>query len=390
MFEQKQLHFSRAEFAARQQRALDAMRAQGLDALLLFRQESMYYLTGYDTMGYITFQCLLLHSSGQSTLLTREPDRRAAALTSIIEDVRIYMDDPCVNSAASLRDIAAEYALQGKVVGIEYNAFGLNAARAHMVEEAFDGFCTLRDASDLVSGLRLIKSEAEIHYIEKAAELADRALRLAIDMARPGVSEGEILGAMQSEVFVNGGDYAASRWIVGCGDHAMLVRHFTGHHLRLQCNDQLQLEFGAAYLHYHACLFHTIYVGEASTGQRRMHAAAVESLAAVQAACRPGNTVGYMFEQYARVAEQHGMSQFRLNACGYSLGATYPPTWMDGALICRGNSLLIEPNMVFFPHMVYLDSDRKITGCAGQSLLVTRDGCKALSGIPFDLYVKAG
>lgn len=389
MFAKKQLHFTLEELAARQQRTLAAMRQRGLDALLLFRQESMYYLTGYDTMGYITFQCLLLHACGACTLLTREPDRRAAMLTSTIDNVRIYMDDPAVDPAVTLRDIAAEHGLQGAHVGIEYNAFGLNAARARAVERAFAGFCNLQDASDIVSALRLIKSEAELRYVETAASLADRALRVALDMARPGVSEGEILGAMQAEVFVNGGDYAASRWIVGCGDHAMLVRHFTGHHFRLGESDQLQLEFGAAYLHYHACLFHTIYTGRVSTEQRRMHAAAVESLAAVQAACRPGNTVGDMFEQYASVAERQGMSQFRLNACGYSLGATYPPTWMDGALICRGNTTRLEPNMVFFPHMVYLDSERHITGCAGQTLVVTPGGCRALSSIPFDLYVSA-
>lgn len=62
--------------------------------------------------------------------------------------------------------------------------------------------------------------------------------------------------------------------------------------------------------------------------------------------------------------------------------------WMDGASICRSNATPMQPNMVFFPHMVYLDSDRKITGCAGQSLPVTQNGCKALSSIPFDLYAK--
>ncbi len=389
MFEQKQLHFAAQEFEARKQRALTAMRGRGLSAMLLFRQESMYYLSGYDTMGYITFQCLLLHANGQCTLLTREPDRRAAMLTSTIEDVRIYMDDPAVNPAQELRQIAAEHGLQGASVGVEYNAFGLNAARARLLEQAFAGFCQLQDASDLVSDLRLIKSEAELRYVEKAAELADRALRVAIELARPGVSEGEILGAMQSEIFANGGDYAASRWILGCGDHAMLVRHFTGHHLRIAATDQLQLEFGAAYLHYHACLFHTLYIGTVTAEQRRMHAAAVESLAAVQSACKPGNTVEDMFNEYARVAERYGMSEFRLNACGYSIGATYPPTWMDGALICRGNRTRIEPNMVFFPHMVYLDAGRRITGCAGQSLVVTSNGCRALSSVPFDLYARA-
>src|SRR5688572_3313823 len=228
MSQKKLLHFAPAEYAGRQQRTLAAMRTRGLDALLMFRQESMYYLTGYDTMGYITFQCLLLHVNGDCTLLTREPDRRAASLTSTIPNVRIYPDDPSINPAAMLREIAGEYGLSAARVGIEYNAFGLNAARARLVEQAFAGFCELVEASDLVSDLRLIKSAAELRYVEKAAELADRALGVAIEMARPGVGEGDILGAMQAEVFVNGGDYAASRWIVGCGDHAMLVRHFTG------------------------------------------------------------------------------------------------------------------------------------------------------------------
>ena len=46
------LHFTREEFARRQKAALAEMARQGLDGLLIFRQESMYYLTGYDTNGF--------------------------------------------------------------------------------------------------------------------------------------------------------------------------------------------------------------------------------------------------------------------------------------------------------------------------------------------------
>ena len=49
------LHFTEEELAGRRQKAIAAMEAQGLDGLLMFRQESMYYLTGYDTMGYSQF-----------------------------------------------------------------------------------------------------------------------------------------------------------------------------------------------------------------------------------------------------------------------------------------------------------------------------------------------
>ena len=46
------LHFSESELAARRERAVALMQKRGLDGLLMFRQESMYYLTGYDTFRY--------------------------------------------------------------------------------------------------------------------------------------------------------------------------------------------------------------------------------------------------------------------------------------------------------------------------------------------------
>src|SRR5262245_61762734 len=98
------LHFSRAEFAERGRRALAAMAARGLDALLMFKQESMYWLTGYDSFGYCFFQCLVLRADGDLVLLTRAPDLRQAQHTSIIEDVRIWVDREGSNPAAELCD----------------------------------------------------------------------------------------------------------------------------------------------------------------------------------------------------------------------------------------------------------------------------------------------
>ena len=48
------LHFSKEEFSKRKQDVLKSMKEQNLDALLMFRQESMYWLTGYDTFGYVS------------------------------------------------------------------------------------------------------------------------------------------------------------------------------------------------------------------------------------------------------------------------------------------------------------------------------------------------
>ena len=82
------LHVEPDELAERRARTLSAMQAEDLAGMLLFRQESMYYLTGYDTMGFCFFQCLYLGADGTLALLTRSADLRQARHTSLIEDIR--------------------------------------------------------------------------------------------------------------------------------------------------------------------------------------------------------------------------------------------------------------------------------------------------------------
>ena len=178
------LHFSVEELATRRQAAVRAMVEEGLEGLLMFRQESMYYLTGYDGFGYVYFQCLYLGADGTLTLLTRTPDILVARHTSMIEDLRVWRDVHGTNPADNLRQILEEHGCRGRVLGIEYEAYGLTGNNLLRLQGALDGFCRLEDASHLVSRLRLVKSPAELAYVRRAAELADDALdegrRLAV------------------------------------------------------------------------------------------------------------------------------------------------------------------------------------------------------------------
>ena len=111
------LHFTEEELAGRRQKAIAAMEAEGLDGLLMFRQESMYYLTGYDTMGYSQFQCLYMGPDGDLVLLTRSADLRQSKFTSVIEDVRIWVDRGDANPGVDLRDILGREGAPGQTAG---------------------------------------------------------------------------------------------------------------------------------------------------------------------------------------------------------------------------------------------------------------------------------
>ena len=105
------LHFSKEEFSKRKINVLQSMKEQKLDAILMFRQESMYWLTGYDTFGYVFFQTLVLDIKGNIILLTRAPDLRQAQNTSDIEDIRIWVDKDGSNPANDLKNILEELSL---------------------------------------------------------------------------------------------------------------------------------------------------------------------------------------------------------------------------------------------------------------------------------------
>ena len=244
------LHFSKEEFRTRKSKVLDSMKDQNIDALLMFRQESMYWLTGYDTFGYVFFQTLVLDKNGNTILLTRVPDLRQAQNTSNIEDIRIWIDKDGSNPTDDLRVILDELNLKGKKIGVEYEAYGLTGRNALRLNKSFENYCSLEDKSDLITKLRVVKSKEEIIYVKKAAELADKALDEVWKHAKAGASESKILAEMNRVIFEGGGDYPANEFIIGSGKNALLCRYQAEKQI-LNKRDQLTIE-SVSYTHLRA------------------------------------------------------------------------------------------------------------------------------------------
>ena len=381
------LHFSGNELAERRRRTSERLDDLGLDALLIFRQESMYYLTGYDTAGYSLFQCLVFRADGDMVLVTRSADKEQAAYTSMIPDVRIWVDRGGANPADDVLAVLEEKQLRGAKFGVELNAWGLTGQRWVMMERALKGFGTWEDASNLVQGLRLIKSPSEQDFVRKAGELVDDGLRALNTTIASGVDESRLYAALEQAILGGGGDYPASRAIIASGDGALLVRYFTGRET-VGANDQVQLEFAAGYRHYHAAIMRTVLTGRAGDRHTRMHEACVEALAACQAIARQGATFGDIYDAHACVIDAHGLKECRLNACGYSLSANYPPSWMEEPMIYRGNRATVEPGMVIFMHMILVDSANRLTMSLGETGIVHEDRFEPVSVMSHDLVVK--
>jgi Xaa-Pro dipeptidase len=381
------LHFTQHEFDRRKHALLAAMQERGLDALLLFQQESMFWLTGYDTFGFCFFQSLVVTADGRMALLTRSADLRQARHTSTIGEIRIWKDAAEANPAEQLKSLAADLGLAGRRLGVEYEAHGLIASNGLKLLAAFEGFASLADASDLVTRLRVVKSPAEMAYVREAGRLADLADRAALARIRAGADEGEILAAQHAAIFEGGGDYPANEFIIGSGRDALLCRYKSGRR-RLEAQDQITLEFAGVFRHYHAAIMRTAVLGEPRPLHLAYHRAAREALLACEAEMRPGRTAGDVFAAHAGIFAKHGLTEHRLNACGYSLGAKFSPSWMDWPMFYEGNPWIIEPGMVFFAHMILMDSETETAMCLGRTSVVTEAGAEPITLADLDLAIR--
>ena len=381
------LHFERSEFDARRDRLLTEMTEKKLDAILLFAQESMYWLTGYDTFGFCFFQSLVVKSDGSMVLLTRSADLRQARHTSIIENILLWTDRDGANPAVDLRNLLNDLDLLGKRIGVEYDTHGLTAFNGRRLDEQLQTFGQIADASGIVGRLRLFKSPAEVKKAEKAAQLADDALDAALPLIKQGGDEAAILAAMQGTILAGGGDYPANEFIIGSGPDALLCRYKAGRR-KLTKNDQLTLEWAGVFHHYHAAMMRTVLTGKPSKRHQELFEAARDALLAVEKAMTPGNSFGDVFDAHARTMEAHGLTKHRLNACGYSLGARFTPSWMDMPMFYQGNPEPIAPNMTLFAHMIIMDSETETAMTLGRTYLTTDSQPKPLSRHDLDLIVQ--
>lgn len=384
------LPFGRDELEERQARLRRTLSEHGLDAILVFSQESLYWLTGYDSGGFVFFQCALVSSDDRPiVLLTRRPDLLQARMTSTIEDIRIWWDADDANPAADLKEILDEHGLKGGRVAIELNTHGLTGWNLWRCQQTFGDWCRLEDDDHLIRGLRVIKSPAEIDRMREAGRICDRSLNRVIEAATPGILDSDLKAEYLASILGDGADMPPNAPIFNSGERAVFGRGVTNPR-RLETEDQILVEYPVAYRHYNVKTEWLVVLGRLRDEQRRMYDVARETLAKMTDLARPGTTLGEIFDCYANSLDSAGYAASRYGATGYSVGISYAPTSMDvPPMIYSGNATVCEPGMTLFYHVMNGVQDSGLAMGVGHTLLVTDGAPELLTDLPDDLTVVA-
>lgn len=385
------LPFERAEYERRFATVRRALEDAELDALLVFQQENMNYLFGYDQNGYWVYQvAVVTRERDDIVVLARPADHALIAGLPFVEDLRLWRDDSDDDPARMTADILADVGALGigRRVGIELHSHALLPHHHGRLRTALDGRVELVDASDLIADLRVRKSDAEVAYCRQAGEILDAGLRAGLEQVRPGATEANVLGAAYAAMFEAGGHMPAVPPPVSSGPRTLSRTHGGATQRVVEDDELFVLEIGACLHRYHVVGVHSRWVGPAPDHVRSTSSELQEALAAGTASVRPGVAAadvaravnGVLGRQGAFVAGNH---------VGYGTGIGYPPSWLDTLRIKESSTQVLHPNTVLFlfVHRIVHHRETPLLVFIGEPLLVTGTGSERLSALPLELDV---
>jgi Xaa-Pro dipeptidase len=244
----------------------------------------------------------------------------------------------------------------------------------------------LSDQTSVVDRLLMGKMESEIAAIRRAAKVADEGYRVFMNAACPGRADYELIAEVEAFFRANGVD--DNFQIIGVGGVEVRGMIPPGGK-RLKRGDLVTTELTPCVDGYYAQICRTLVIGEPTAEQRAAHALYREAMEAGIAAVRDGVIAADIARAENDVFRKHGLGEYttseytRVRGHGMGLFADSKPHLLENVTtrIDVGMALIVHPN-TYHPAAGYL--------VIGDAVIVTKDGCEVLTGVPRELISVPG
>ena len=337
---------------ARVTKTQEAMRVKGLDALVLWKDENVRYLTSLRaiTLQYrsTTQYGVILFPQGQPILFLSggEYARAKEVMPWIGEFVVIpIMEEAGMVEVVTLEHtvrVLREHGADGGRVGFDgmtmpqLNAYTKHLNRAQMA-----------DGETFMQEVRRVKLPEEIQLLREAAAIADAVTETAIEAVRPGVRECEVAGEAMRTLFRLGGEFAhLASPFVSSGERMSPPTRFATDKL-IRNGDLVFIDIGACWNGYFADEGRAVICGTPSEVQRKVYRTVYECLMVAHRGLRPGRTNNEVAAEIKGVAAKAGLEQNLIHLfIGHGLGISSNEPPYIGEPQRGSNEVVLEPGMV--------------------------------------------
>jgi len=249
----------------------------------------------------------------------------------------------------------------------------------------------------------LIKGEAEIELMAKAASISAHAHIAAMKQVQPGMYEYQLEGTIRNYCAQNGSRFDAYSSIVGSGENACVL-HYTQNDQQIKDGDLILIDAGCELNHYASDITRTFPAnGKFSTEQKALYELVLKSQLAAIEAVKPGNTfndphevvleiltqglvdLGLLTGDVETLIKEEAYKPFYMHRTSHWLGMDVHDVGaykQDGKWrqLEPGMVLTIEPGLYIAPDDESVDEKWRGIGIRIEDdVLVTKDGRQVLS-----------
>ena len=391
---QSKAPFAIAEYESRLAKTRTAMAKAGLDAIFVTDPSNQAWLTGYDGWSFYVHQGVIVTAEGPPIRWGRHMDMLGGRRTCWMDHAQIigygdhFVQSTEIHPMQHLAERLKEQGLERARIGVEMENY-YYSAKAHAVLTTELPNATLVDATALVNWQRLVKSDAEIGFIRKAALISEKVIQTAIERAAPGVRKNDLVADIM-HVGITGvdedwGDYPAILPLTPSGLDATAA-HLTWDGAPMKTGEATFFELSGCYRRYHAPLCRTVYLGTPPDDMRRVEEAQMEGIEAGLNAARVGNRTCDIANAFMDVMGKHGIE--RAGRMGYAIGLSYPPDWGERTASIRSeDQTVLQAGMTFhFMPALWMDTWGLETT---ETILIREEGAaETLCDIERKLFVK--
>ncbi|MBK7711702.1 MAG: aminopeptidase P family protein [Bacteroidales bacterium] len=337
------------------------IKAAGLDACLVHASESDMANVRYLSEYWPTFEAaaVFVPAEGESVLLVGPESEIYAAHRSVFTNIermleyRESAEPECPGMAfKSYKDIVAKYTRKGSIKKLGIVGWSITPLPVYMsIREQFPEV-ELVKADITLLPLRFIKSENELNCLRKAYEISELAVEAIINEISPGMTELQVIGIAQREIYKHGGEYEGHSLYCFCGASTNNAISRPTHNKIIK-NEVIQLNIGARVSGYSSSVGVPVSIGPLPERKKKLIDFGLEAHFKTIGMMSEGKPAGAVVRDYEAWVKSRGYEKYMLYGPCHAIGMMeVEQPWMEST-----SNYVLQKNMTFQVDTFFYDND---------------------------------
>ena len=371
-----------SEYRQRIRRFQQNIAAAGLDAALVHANESDCAHVRYLSEYWPTFEAagVFMPAVGHPILLIGPESQTYAEMRSKIRCICKMVEYresaepeyPGI-AVATFPDVVKKAMPGGRLKKLGLIGFSIMTLPVYLgLQKTLPGV-ELVKADDTLVGLRIVKSSNEIALMRKAYQISELAVEAILREIKPGMTELQVIGIAQREIYQHGGEYEGHALYCFCGPATNNAISRPSHN-KIRRNEVIQLNIGARVGGYASSVGLPFSIGRLPQRKKRLVEFGLEAHHKTFELIKAGKSAGDVVREYEAFVQQRGFAKYMLYGPCHGVGMMeVERPWMESTSTYR-----LQENMTFQVDTFFQDRDFGLRWENG--LRISNDSVEKLSG----------